>query len=123
MQKKNNTTVVLKILGGGIVIVQLLDIMIHAVTNQLEPLRVSSNIVVLLWLAIMASARFNTKTLLMAVLSIVVYSILNIVFLALEGVTNAEQGGELRVALFLLVFITVTLSSLLAYIHRKTMIN
>jgi hypothetical protein len=31
------------------------------------------------------------------------YLLLNLVFLALEGVTNPEQGGALRVTLFVFV--------------------
>ena len=108
----------MKSIGVAIIVTQLLDIIIHAATNQLEPLRVTSNIIILAWLAIMVSGKFHDKSLLMAVASIAAYFILNIVFLSLEGVTNAEQGGELRVTLFLLMFTTMVLSSWLTYIRR-----
>lgn len=115
--------VVLKVVGVGIAITQLFDIMIHAATDQLEPLRVSSNLILLLWLALIVSGRLQANSLRVAVIAILVYLILNVVFLALEGVTNANQGGELRVMLFLLIFITVILSSFLAYLYEKHTIN
>jgi len=112
--------VTLKIAGIGIFITQLLDIVIHAATDQLEPIRVSSNIIIFLWLVIVVSGKLKEKSLLLAVASIVVYFILNIIFLSIEGVTNAEQGGGLRVALFVLVFVTLTLSSLFAYLRGRS---
>jgi hypothetical protein len=47
----------MKLTGLAIAFVQLLDIVLHAATNQLEPLRVSSNLVILLWLAIIAAGQ------------------------------------------------------------------
>ena len=49
--------------GIGIIVVQLIDLAIHAATHQLEPLRISSNIIILLGLASMASGRFKVKSL------------------------------------------------------------
>src|SRR5215204_4658291 len=118
MSKSTNTASTLKALGIGIAVIQLLDIITHAATNQLEILRVSSNVIILLWLSIVASGRFNAKFLLTAISSIGLYLILNLIFLAREGVINVEQGGGLRVALFLLVFLTITLSTALTYKHN-----
>jgi hypothetical protein len=44
------------------------------------------------------------------------------VFLALEGVTNPEQGGTVRVTLLVFVFITVTLSVIFTYLRKKSML-
>lgn len=118
MAKSINTASTLKALGIGIAVIQLLDIIIHAVTNQIEILRVSSNAIILLWLAGVALGRFKAKFLLTAISSIGLYLVLNIIFLAREGVTNVEQGGGLRVPLFLLVFLTITLSTALTYMHN-----
>lgn len=117
MQK--HTATILKILGVGIVLLQLFDIFIHAFTDQLEMLRVTSNIIILLWLAIAAAGKFNGKFLQTAKGSVSAYLILNIIFLALEGLRNMEQGGELRVTLFLLIFLTTALSALLIYIKGR----
>ena len=115
-----SANIAIKIIGVGIGLVQLIDILIHAATSQLEPLRVASNLIILLWLAITASGRLNVKSLLTTVVSITAYLILNMIFLASEGLTNPEQGGTLRVALFTLVFITVALSGLFTYIREKS---
>ncbi len=118
-----HTTTSLKILGIGIALLQLFDIFIHAVTDQLEILRVTSNIIILLWLAIAAAGKFNGKFLQIAMGSVGAYLILNIMFLAFEGVRNMEQGGELRVTLFLLIFLTTVLSALLIYIQGRQTSN
>ena len=118
-----HTTRILKILGLGIVLLQLFDIFIHAVTDQLEILRVTSNIIVLVWLTITAAGKFNGKFLQIAMGSVGAYLILNIIFLAFEGVRNMEQGGELRVTLFLLIFLTTALSALLIYIKGRQTSN
>ena len=119
MPKQGNSTMILRLLGIGIALIQLFDIIIHAATNQIEPLRVSSNIIILLWLAVVASDRFNAKFMQVAVGSIGSYLVLNLIFLILEGVTNPNQGGELRVMLFLLLFLTVGLSSRLTTLYSR----
>lgn len=98
-------------------VTQLLDILIHAVTHQIEPLRVTSNIIILIWLAVMAAGKFKAHFRPTAVIAVGAYFTLNVIFLAREGVTNAAQGGGLRIALFMLMFITLTLSSGLIYWH------
>jgi len=120
MQKSADNLTRLGILEIGIALIQLFDILIHAATDQLEVLRVSSNIIILLWLALVVLGRFKPKFLLTAFGSTGLYLILNVVFLAREGLTNPEQGGELRVLLFGLVFLTTTLSAFVAYSSRGT---
>ena len=121
---KQNTSWNLRVLGGVIAIVQVFDIFIHVATNQVEPIRITSNIIILLWLTtVFILSTFKANFLKMAIGSIVAYLVLNIIFLTLEGVTNAEQGGELRVTLFVLVLLTVTLSTLLTYLCGKDISN
>lgn len=55
MSKQNNTNTLLKVLGIGIALVQIFDVIIHAASDQLEPLQVSSNVIILVWLAIVIS--------------------------------------------------------------------
>ncbi len=119
MPKRTTTAILPVVLGIGIALTQFFDIIIHATTDQLEPLRVSSNIVVLLWLAIVAYGKLGTKLPPIAIGSIGAYLVLNVVFLLLEGFTNPEQGGALRSLLFLLVLLTLALSSLLAIFRRN----
>ena len=121
---KQNTSWNLRVLWSVIAIVQVFDIFIHVATNQVEPIRITSNIIILLWLTtVFIFSTFNANFLKMAIGSIVAYLVLNIIFLMLEGVTNAEQGGELRVMLFVLVLLTVTLSTLLTYLWGKDISN
>jgi hypothetical protein len=58
----------------------------------------------------------------LALASTGIYPLLNPVFLALEGVTSLEQGGTLRAALFVFVFITVTLSGLFIDPREKSIL-
>ena len=60
MSKQNNTNTLLKVLGIGIALVQIFDVIIHAASDQLEPLRVSSNVIILVWLAIVISLIHQT---------------------------------------------------------------
>lgn len=99
----------------GIAVIQLFDILVHAATNQLEILRVASNGIILLWLALVFLNKLNATALPRALGFVGLYLFLNVLFLAREGVTNPAQGGELRVMLFVLVFLTVTLSALFAF--------
>lgn len=109
----------LKALGIAIAVIQILDIIIHAATDQLEVIRVVANMILLLWLAVAASGRVGAIFLSIAIGSIGLYLLLNLVFLAREGLTNVGQGGGLRVTLFALVFLTVTLSTALTFIYNK----
>ena len=106
-------------LGSVIVMIQLLDIVIHAATDQLEPVRVVANLIIFAWVAIVMSGRISVKTVRMAVSAIGAYLLLNILFLATEGVTNT--GGDLRSMLFLLVCLTVALSTLLTVLRRRSL--
>ncbi len=118
-----NTDSILKTLGIGIAVIQLTDIIIHAASNQLEIIRVSSNLIILLWLMVFMLNWYKTKFLQISISSIGLYVILNFIFLAREGLINPEQGGSLRITLFLLMFLTVTLSALMFYLHNKLFHN
>lgn len=97
-----------------IILIQLFDVLIHAATDQLEPLRVVSNLVIIIWVLVLLSGKVS-KIMPVALGSIGIYLCLNIIFLTLEGVTNPNQGDELRVTLFLLLFLTTTFSSVLFF--------
>jgi hypothetical protein len=103
----------------GIALLQLLDIAVHAATDQLEVMRVASNLLILLWLAVGYFGRSSTNFFWTASASIVVYLFLNLLFLAQAGLANPEQSGGLRIALFLFVSLTAVFSLLLVFIVRK----
>ena len=91
-------------------LVQVLDIVIHAATGQLEPVRVGSNLIVLALLAARSFVNAGTAWTLGAGAA---YLALNLLFIAQHGITNAAQGGQLRVTLVVLVLATVGLLGLL----------
>ena len=98
----------------SIALIQIFDIIIHAATNQIEIIRVVSNLIILLWLGISVLGKFNNK---FSFIPVSVYLLLNIIFLAQNGLTNPQQAGELRITLFFLVFLTVVMS--ITYIRKK----
>ena len=104
-------------IGLAIALVQLFDIAIHVATNQAEPLRILSNVVVLLWVAGRLFGWIGGHLRTTAVASVSAYFLLNLIFLAREGVTNEAQRGELRVVLLGLVFITVGMSAVWGYLR------
>ncbi len=106
MNNFNNTS---KWLGVAITIVQLFDIAIHAATNQLEPLRVVSNLIILAWIFVLLSGKLRKKIKSVSLGSISTYLGLNLIFLALEGLTNPNTGAP-RNMLFLLVILTTAIS-------------
>lgn len=105
------------LLGIGIAIIQIFDIVIHAVSDQLEFLRVASNVVILAWLGITMLGKFRDK--LTAFGTIGLYAVLNVLFLMREGFTNPEQGGAPRTMLFILVVLTIGLSALLSTQQKR----
>lgn len=107
-------------LGVAIALVQLFDIAIHAATDQIELLRVASNVVILLWLALMAFGKIRGYARQTGFASLGVYLLLNALFLAQAGFTNPAQGGAVRWMLFLLVILTLALASRLLSIQRTS---
>ena len=100
-------------LGIAIAAVQVVDILIHAATDQIEPIRVLSNVVVLLWLGLVATGRVKGR--LLPLIAVITYLLLNALFLVQAGVTNPQQGGVVRWMLLLLVALTLALAARLIY--------
>lgn len=98
-----------------IAFVQLFDLAIHATTDQLEPLRVASNAVILLWLVLMAFGIIRGYARQTGIASVSGYLLLNAIFLAQAGFTNPAQGGAVRWMLILLVALTLSLAVWLIY--------
>jgi hypothetical protein len=106
-------------LGIAIAIVQIFDVVIHAATDQVEMIRIIANLIILLWAVGVMGGRLRTGFLPMSVGAVGVYLLLNLIFLALEGVTNPAQGDAPRTMLFLLVLLTVGLSGWLVVVGRR----
>lgn len=114
-----NRIIAARALGLALAITQLFDVVIHAATDQLEPLRVIANLAILLWLGALAIGKFQAQTLSMSLGAIGLYLALNLIFLAREGLTNPAQGDAVRVMLLLLVATTTALAmALVALLPR-----
>jgi hypothetical protein len=104
---------------AAVALLQLVDIVIHAATDQIEPIRVVANLIILAWLAylqvtpVAASRRLG-------VAAVGAYMALNAYFLAQAGWVNPASGDP-RVALILLVLLTVLLS--VALLTRQPVSN
>ena len=109
-----------KIIGIVIAIVQVFDILIHAATDQLEFLRVTANVILLTWLAIVFFGRLGQVSKVASAGAIGLYLLLNLIFLLQAGFTNPDQGGAPRTMLFILVFLTIVLSTLFTTNHQRS---
>lgn len=99
-------------LGLALSGVQLIDIVIHVATDQAEPIRIFSNVVLLAWAALLFVNPMNANIRLWGMAALFVYFSSNMFFLSQAGLTNPEQGGGLRIMLLILV----ALSSMLTLI-------
>jgi hypothetical protein len=95
--------------------VQVFDILIHAATDQLEFLRVTANIVILVWLAILFFGKLGRVLKAASAGAIGLYFLLNLIFLFQAGFTNPDQSDAPRTMLFILVILTSLLSILLVF--------
>lgn len=95
---------------GLLALVQVADIAIHAATGQLEPMRVTANLIVL---ALLAASRLGKPGKVWTLAAGAAYLGLNLLFVAQHGITNSAQGGQLRVTLVVLVLATVGLLGIL----------
>jgi hypothetical protein len=111
------------ILGIAIAVVQVFDIVIHVATDQVEIMRIIANLIVLFWVVGVVGGQLRTNLLPTAAGAVGVYLLLNLTFLALEGVTNPAQGDAPRIMLFFLVLLTVGLSGWLVIVNRKRTVN
>jgi hypothetical protein len=86
-------------------LLQVFDVVVHAATDQIEPLRVAANVVIAGW-AVVAAVRRARAGRLAVPAALGAYLLLNAVFVALECVANPDQGGAVRWMLFALIAAT-----------------
>ncbi|MGA0236042.1 MAG: hypothetical protein ACO3NE_10680 [Alphaproteobacteria bacterium] len=100
-----------------VVMVQLLDMAVHVFSNQAEPSRIASNLI--LAAGVLFAGRMDGgRSQLILILSILVYAVLNLVFLVQNGMVNTATGSA-RIPLFGFVIVSLVLSSLLVYRRPK----
>lgn len=98
------------VLSAVIAIVQVLDIVVHVANDMLEPIRILASLLIFVWLGIVLSNRFDHMKARVDSIFVGGYILLNGIFVAMEGFTNPDNGGQFRTVLFVLVGITVALS-------------
>ena len=103
----NNVT---KLLGAGVLLAQLLDMLLHVRIDQAEPLRIASNVIMIAWIAALF---LGQKARNIALGATGIYLLLNLAFLMQHGFTNADLGGAPRTGLLVFVLATLALSGLL----------
>ncbi|MEL6271240.1 MAG: hypothetical protein AAFV33_02045 [Chloroflexota bacterium] len=102
------------ILSAVIALVQVFDIVVHVTNDMIEPIRLLSNAFIFVWLGVVLSGRLNQMAWRVMAGFVGVYVLLNVIFLAQNGLTNPENNDEFRTVLFVLVGVTVALSAWLA---------
>ena len=86
-----------------ITLIQVADVTVHILANQVEPLRITANVIIIIW--ILLPLKNMTKSL--SLVSISLFAILNIYFLSQFGVTN---DGSPRIFFWGAVVSTLALS-------------
>jgi hypothetical protein len=100
-----------------VLLVQLLDMAVHVFSNQAEPVRIASNLILAVGV-IFASRMQGGRSQLVLILSILGYAVLNLVFLMQSGMVNTTTGAA-RLPLFGFVMVSLILLSLLVYRRPK----
>ena len=86
-----------------IILIQAADITVHVLANQVEPLRITANVIIIIWLLL--PLKNLTKPLSLG--SVGLFAILNIYFLSQFGITN---DGSPRIFFWSAVVSTLALS-------------
>ena len=86
-----------------IILIQVADTTVHVLANQIEPLRITANIIIIIWLLL--PSKNLTKSISLG--SISLFAILNIYFLSQFGITNE---GSPRIFFWGAVISTLALS-------------
>jgi hypothetical protein len=98
--------------------IQILDIIVHIATNQIEPLRIASNIIIIIAAVLWIIAVVHVVKFWAGFASGLVYLVLNGIFLAEFGLIN-PSSGSIRVPLFLFVLSTIIVNSLILVFSRS----
>lgn len=97
-----------KRIGTLIIVIQIMDIIIHLLTNQFELTRIISNGCVIAWVLLL---QFNVHKIvfnLVTSITLSIYIILNGLFLLENGLVN-PNNQSLRIMLFMFVLSTIIL--------------
>ncbi|HRN51602.1 MAG TPA: hypothetical protein PLC52_08710 [Anaerolineales bacterium] len=99
-------------LGIAIILLQLVDMLVHINTGQLERTRIAASLIMVFWVL---RAPNNASANYTGLVSLGIYLALNLFFLWQNGFTNPEAGGALRIALFAFVLLTAALTGAIVW--------
>ena len=85
---------------------QIIDITVHVLSNQIEPLRILANALIIIWF--IQIYKYNSKNI--SYLVITIYLGLNTLFLILNGLSNS---GEPRIFFWISISLTSLISTLI----------
>lgn len=106
-----------KKLGYALISIQILDILVHVLTNQFEMIRVISNCCVIGWVLIYFTSVNRVVLKLISSVTLCIYIILNVLFLFENGIVNPITQG---VRLPLILFVLLTCILMFVIIMRRT---
>jgi len=106
-----------KMLGIALILLQLVDLVVHAGTGQLKRTRIAASLIMVFWVL---RAPNNATANYTGLVSLGIYLALNIFFLWQNGFTNPEAGGALRLPLFVFVLLTSVLTTAILLRNSKT---
>ena len=89
-----------------IISLQIIDITVHILSNQIEPLRVLANALIIIWF--IQIYKYKSKN--MGYLVTTIYLGLNTLFLILNGLSNS---GEPRLFFWISISLTALISTLI----------
>lgn len=105
-----------KALSYALIFIQLLDILLHSLTNQFEMIRVISNCIVIGWVLILSVSINKAVLKLFTTVSFSIYIILNGLFVFENGIVNPITQ---TVRLPLLVFVLMTVLLMIILIIKE----
>ncbi len=91
----------------SILVIQIVDILIHVLSNQIEPLRIIANLIIIIWVLAIKENKYDWPI-------VSIFLALNAVFLVQNGVLNE---GEPRIFFSISILLTFILG--LRYISTR----
>lgn len=88
------------LLFAFLITIQILDVLVHVASDQIEPIRITSNLLIIV--GAVGAYLSGRLSVLLSVLAGISYFVLNAVFVAAAGLVNPETG-TIRLPLFVFV--------------------
>ena len=107
-------TVLLVALAG----VQLIDVVFHIATGQVEVLRLIASAVIVMAAVIARAVPVGSAGITVIVVGAAIYLVLNVVFLVDAGLVNPVTGAP-RIPLFVFIALTLIAAAALVVVRRR----